>query len=598
MLSLCPPSLYALTHNQMSTMSQPNADVLVVGAGPVGLTMAAEFTRHGVSCRIIDKNSGTTDQSRALVVHARTMEAFADMGIIDEALARGHRTHGASIFADGERILHVTLDDLDTPYPFFLDLNQSDTEDILEQHLHALGVQVEWGTELVALDPVEDEVRVRLRTADGAEKTTAFPYVGACDGAHSFCRDALDLDFPGGVYPREFLLADVHVDWSQPPDEWYAYLSEKGLFFGAPLKEEGRWRLITERDVIDEDPPNKVRATSEDDGQDEPTLDDLRAALKETAPADIEVHDPVWMSFFRVHHRLLNHLRQGRILFAGDAAHLHTPLGGQGMNAGIQDAYNSAWKLALVLHGDAHDALLDSYNAERRPADEAVVEGTDRLFRTVLLRKPVPRTIRNRAARLLTAFEPIKQRLQHRMAMLTVDYRDSPIVGEDRARFFQSEGPGDAIRGMRRWRDFGAGPEPGDRAPDARFADGSSLFDVFRGTEHVLLLFAGARPDESTYRRLTAISERVAAQPGVPIRIHPVVHTDTPPSIRADDPTWSDELILDPTGEAHHRYGARADCLYLIRPDGYVGFRAQPARPDGLVEHLRSFFTGRYPAAA
>jgi 2-polyprenyl-6-methoxyphenol hydroxylase-like FAD-dependent oxidoreductase len=560
--------------------------------------MAAELARHGASCRIIDKNSGTTDQSRALVVHARTMEAFADMGIIDDALVRGHRTHGASIFADGERILHVTLDDLDTPYPFFLDLNQSDTEDILEQHLHALGVQVEWETELVALDPGEDAVRVRLRAADGAEEATAFPYIVACDGAHSFCRNALDLDFPGGVYPREFLLADVHVDWSQPPDEWYAYLSEKGLFFGAPLKEEGRWRLITERDVIGEESPNGVRATSEDDGRDEPTLDDLRAALQETAPADIEVHDPVWMSFFRVHHRLLNSLRQGRVFFAGDAAHLHTPLGGQGMNAGIQDAYNLAWKLALALHGTAPNALLDSYNAERRSADEAVVEGTDRLFRSVLLRKPVPRAIRDRAVQLLTAFESIRHRMQKRMAMLTVDYRESPIVGEDRAGFFQSEGPGDAIRGMRRWRDFGAGPEPGDRALDALLADGSSLFDVFHGTEHVLLLFAGARPDESTYRRLTAIGEQVASHPGAPVRIHPVVHSDTPPSMLAGDPTWSDELILDPTGEVHHRYGARADGLYLIRPDGYVGFRAQPARMDGLADHLRSLFTGLYPAAA
>jgi 2-polyprenyl-6-methoxyphenol hydroxylase-like FAD-dependent oxidoreductase len=570
--------------NSASPSAADPSPVLVIGAGPVGLTMASELRRHGIACRIVDKNEGTTDQSRALVVHARTLEAFADMGVVDEALDRGHRTHGASIYADGKRIIHVTLDDLETPYPFFLDLNQSDTESILEAHLGDLGGAVEWETEAVGLEPEDEGVRVRLVGPSGAEEEAAFRYVVACDGAHSFCRETLDLDFPGGIYPREFLLADVYVDWAHERDEWYAYLSEQGLFFAAPLKEEGRWRLITEREAADEARENgsAVREATEVTERDEPMLEDLRAAVEATVPVDIEVHDPVWMSYFRVHHRILDDLRAGRVFFCGDAAHLHTPLGGQGMNAGIQDAYNLAWKLALHLEGEAGETLLGSYNAERRPADAAVVENTDRLFRAVLWREPVPRALRDQAARLLTAFGPLRERLQSRMAMLTVDYRESPIVGEDRAGPLQSQGPGDAVRGMRRWNAFGAGPEPGDRAPDAYLADGDRLYDTLHGTDHVLLLFAGGDPEEDTYRRLARLADAVASDYGDLVRSSLVWPGDAPPAELSDEVP----VLFDPDGDAHHRYGARADCLYLVRPDGYVGFRAQPARAEGLQSHL------------
>lgn len=226
-------------------MSQ-NIDVLVVGAGPVGLAMAVQLARYGLSCRIIDKSPGVTDKSKALVVHSRTMEVFADMGVIDAALEKGLRCHGASIHANGERIIHLTLDDLDTPYPFFLDLNQSDTEEILYDRLKGLGVDVEWETEMTQLSQTDDNVNAIVKKPNGDTETITASYLCACDGASSFCRHALNLDFPGDSPPQEFLLADVEVDWPNSRDEWYAYLTEKGIFFAAPLAQNKRWRLITE----------------------------------------------------------------------------------------------------------------------------------------------------------------------------------------------------------------------------------------------------------------------------------------------------------------------------------------------------------------
>ncbi len=558
--------------------------ILVVGAGPVGLTMAAQLARYGVPCRIVEKNPGTTDKSKAIAVHSRTMEIFEDMGIIQNALDRGLRCEGGSIYADGDRIIHITIEDLDTPYPFILDLNQSDTEAILCEYLQSLGVDVEWQTELTNLEQNDEAVNVTMQKADGSTETISVDYVCACDGAHSFCRHALNLDFPGDAYPREFLLADVQIDWSHPRDELYAYLSEKGFMVAAPIK-GGNWRVVTES------PREKSPQEATSHGE-SPTLEDLQKVLQPIVPTSIVVSNPIWLSYFRIHRRMLNRFRVGRVFFAGDAAHIHSPVGGQGMNTGIQDAYNLAWKLGFVYQGIGQPQLLDSYDAERRPIAKNLLTETDIIFKAVLLRRPVSRAIRDRLAALLGSFEIVQHRLQRQIAMLTIDYRESPIVGEHRSGIFKSNPISDGLSIVLRWHDFGAAPNAGDRAIDATFSQGDHnqatdrLFNVLRGTSHHLILFAGANPTTTTFESLSQIWSEVERNFANNIVPHFVIHGTKKTSTLQ----WNGSLLIDPDGDFHHRYGARSNCLYLIRPDKYVGFRSQPAQLEPLLKHCARIF--------
>ena len=575
-------------------MMSEKTKVLVVGAGPVGLTMAAQLTRYGVPCRIVEKKPGITDKSKAISVHARTMEIFEDMGIIQNALDRGLRCEAMNIFADGDRIIHVTTDDLDTPYPFILNLKQSDTEAVLYEHLQSLGVEVEWQTELSNLEQNGEAVNITLQKADGSTETISVDYVCACDGAHSFCRHALNLDFLGAAYPREFLLADVQLDWSKPTNELHAYLSENGFMVTLSLT-GGYWRMIVES------PPERWRQRASSKGE-TPTLEDLQKILKQIVPTPVGVSNPVWLSYFRINCRILNRFRHGRVFFAGDAAHIHSPVGGQGMNTGIHDAYNLAWKLGLVYQGIAQPQLLDSYDAERRPIAQNLLSSTDIIFKAILLRHPVLRGIRDRFASFLGSFEFFQHRLQRKIAMLTIGYRKSPIVAEHRPGIFQLEQLGDRMPSILRWHDFGAAPKAGDRAIDATFLKGDRssgrwaapngdratdrLFNLLKGTSHHLILFTGAKPTTTTFESLSQIGSEVEQHFGNKIVPHLVIHgTEKPSALQ-----WNGSLLLDPDGNFHHRYGAHFNCLYLIRPDNYIGFRSQPAKFEPLFKHCDRIF--------
>ena len=305
-----------------------------------------------------------------------------------------------------------------------------------------------------------------------------------------------------------------------------------------------------------------------------PTLADVQRLVQERAVAEATVDDPVWIAGFHVHRRHAPHHRQGRVFLAGDAVHIHSPAGGQGMNTGLQDAYNLAWKLGLVMAGRGPETLLDSYEAEREPIVEGLLRFTDALTRVATLRNPLAAGLRNHLFGLLVQQEVVQERMANQLAELKLGYRHSPIVGRHAGSRF----------GQRRSL---AGPRPGDRAPDARplaLADGSavSLFEVFRGTHHTLLLFAGLDPEPGAVDRLDALASAVAQRYGPLIRPYLAIAAASPPP---SDPTTT-PLLLDSELSLHHRYGADAECLYLVRPDKYVGFRAQPADQDSLEGYL------------
>ncbi len=551
-------------------------EVLVVGAGPVGLTMACELARHGVPCRIVDENPGPTDQSRALGVQARTLEVFEDVGVVDEVLAEARKLHGFAAFADGRRIAHVTydLEGLETPYPFLLILPQGRTEHILAERLSSHGIEVERGTKLQAMTQDGPGVSATLVDAEGKASEVRVPWLIGCDGARSVVRKALGLSFEGAEYEESFLLADVKLDWDRPEDEITAFLAPEGQFIAFPFHEPGRWRLVLVSfgpvEAADAE-PSKVVAL-------------FQAKLHEQGHAEAVVSDPTWTSAFRIHRRVAGQFREGRCFVAGDAAHIHSPAGGQGMNTGIQDAYNLAWKLALVIRGDSPDALLDSYSAERRPVALGVIHGTDLATRIVALRNPVARAVRDRLASLVGEFDFVARRLSKVLSELDVEYRRSPIVLED---------AGGPLRvGVADAHAFHAGPRPGDRVPDVPLEppDGTDgplrLFEVLRGTKHVLLVFEGAHGVEAP-GPFEAVRDLVREHAGR-IEAHLVARGDVAPPWIA----WEGPVLLDHLGELHRHFGARGPCLYLVRPDGYLGYRAMPLDAGKLADYLRRVFVG------
>lgn len=570
----------------MTTTLDKNT-VLVVGAGPTGLTMAAELTRHGISCRIIDKKPGVTDKTKALTLQSRTMEVFEDMGIIEEVLENGRPVAGFSFYTEGKRIFHVASAELDTPYPYIMLYPQFETERSLYNHLNNLGVEVEWNTEILELHQDKGEIQVSVQHPDGTRENIEPNYLIACDGGRSFCRQALNVKLEGETFNSEFMIADLKLDWDNPPtkDEWHGYFTDQGFVLIASLDGENNWRMVTEVpwDIQD-------KSVSDSSDYEQPTFDELKKMFELLNPIpNLKLSEPNWMSRFRIHRRIIDRFRHGNVFFAGDAAHLHSPAGGQGMNTGIQDAYNLAWKLALVCRGVANSELLDSYNTERYPLSKQQVEQTDAAFKMMLLRNPVSRKIRDRLASLLLDLEPIQQRMEKRLAMLTINYRNSPIVDQYRELPLPLGNPVKEFAEFRQWRDFGEAPHAGDRAPDVTFSSNGSqkrLFEIIRGTSHKLLLFVGSynEPDfEADFKQRHSLIEQ---RYGDLIETVLINMTELPFDIEGQI-----SVVQDDDGELHQRYGAHSHCIYLIRPDGYIGYRSQPAKLELFLEYGDRLFT-------
>lgn len=560
-------------------MSSPH-QVLIVGAGPTGLTLACELLRRGARVRLIDKFAAPATTSRALAVHSRTLEVLEGLGVSAELVARGNRLHDANAYVRGQRVLRVSFDELDSPYPFVLAISQAETEALLRARLAALGGELERGVELTALAHDDAGARATVRHADGRVEELVTPWLVGCDGARSAVRKALGMAFDGGVYEERFVLADVRLAWSLPDDEFHVFLADDGPLVVAPMS-GGRKRVIA---VLAPD----------DERTEPPTLDEVQALVDARGPGGVAtVSDPVWTSRFRIHHRLVPDYRVGRVFLAGDAAHLHSPIGGQGMNTGIQDAVNLAWKLALVVQGRARPELLDSYQVERRAVAEGVVKATDRATQVATLRNPIARGLRDRLAGVLGSLEVVQRRAARQASGVAIDYASSPIVGEARSGLLSARvggRPGEDAR-VSDYLSFSSGPGPGARAPDAEVIDASwrsqQLRELFHGLGFALLLFDGQAATEEGYRTLERVARDVVVRTGDLVRPYIVVPRAERDLVERPGPLhWEGPVLLDPEGAAHHRYGAAAECLYLIRPDGYVSFRSQPARIDGLLAHL------------
>ncbi|MFE3542585.1 FAD-dependent monooxygenase [Nocardia sp. NPDC059177] len=532
-------------------------DVLIVGAGPVGLAAAIEVVRRGVRCRIVDALTEPPHYAKAVGIQPRTLELFEAMDILREVFDAGIVLRGQIVYVNGAEADRLELA-LPPEVPFgFLGLPQYETERILRQHLASLGTRVERGVRLTGFTQDDDGVDAVLTGPDGAH-TLRTRYLVGCDGAHSTVRKTLGLSFEGAAFAEQYMLGDVELDWSQPHGYNIRSMHRTDgvtddVLVCIPLPGRQRYRVSMRV-------PPELETSGDGDRIEHglatgpgPSLRDIQSVLDRLAPEPTTASHLRWSSLFRISHRIVDSYGRGRVFVAGDAAHIHPPTGAQGMNTGIQDAHNLAWKLALAVAEVAAPSLLASYDAERRPVGTEVVD----------------RTVRD-AEEGVGAGESDPERVLLREAQLLIDYRDSPIV---------TESPTGA-----------AAPTAGSRAPDAigltrdGVASAFRLFPLLAGPDHTLLWYAGDTCDAAALGEI----ERHVTLLGKLTDDHLDTYLLATPEA-AVAPTIL-PVIRDSDGDFARHYHCAPGAAYLVRPDGYLGYAASPAAADDLVRHLGATF--------
>jgi 2-polyprenyl-6-methoxyphenol hydroxylase-like FAD-dependent oxidoreductase len=506
------------------------SDVLIIGAGPTGLVLALWLTRLGVKARIIDQTAVPGTTSRALAIQARTLELYRQLGLTDAVLTGGHRVPAVNLWVRGRPAARIAFQavgaDL-TPYSFLEIFPQDRHEQLLLERLGDLGVSVERETELAEFTEAGGLIAARLRRSDGAEERCEARYLAGCDGARSRVRERLGIGFPGGTYRQLFYVADI--DGGGPPcdGELHVDLDEADFLAVFPLADAGRARLV-----------GAVRDARADQAE---TLAFADVSTRAMHNLKLEVHRVNWFSTYHVHHRVAAEFSRGRAFLLGDAAHVHSPVGGQGMNTGIGDAINLAWKLAAVLAGGAPESLLASYQAERIAFARRLVATTDRVFSFVTADGGIADFVRTRLApRLIpkaTTFAPVREFLFRTVSQITLNYRGSAL----------SSGSAGAVRG-------------GDRLPWVRHGDvdNFTLLEAPGWQAHVY---------GEASERLAAWCERAR------LPLHVLPHRG-----------------------AHQAAGLARDALYLLRPDTYVAL-ADPRGDPGALERYFSAREFRLPLA-
>jgi 2-polyprenyl-6-methoxyphenol hydroxylase-like FAD-dependent oxidoreductase len=525
---------------------QGETEVLVVGAGPVGLMAAGELARRGVGVRVIEKATERSPLSKALVVQPRTLETMDLIGLAEEFVRSGYPAPGLNVgLGSGKKPISVEMRGLDTRFPYLLVLPQAETEEILEARLGEHGVAIERGVEFVGVEQSDsDYVVSRVRLSDGSEERVRSRYLIGCDGAHSAVRHAVGLPFEGTNYDSVIFLADVKIDGEEfVKSRITNFTSRRGFVSVLPFL--GEYSRIFAVDFA-----KQHRAPNE-----ELTLPDLQNTVDAIVPMKLTIREPRWLTRFYAPSRQVPTKCVGRVFLAGDAAHAHSPAGGQGMNTGLQDAFNLTWKLAMVLRGDAPEELLASYDAERHPVDARIQRETDMMLRSFLLRNPALKAARDLAARTLIPLRPVQRRLAGDLSGVGVNYRFTKGAREDRQRGL----PAGTIR-------------TGDRVPDLELWDvrrpSVRLYELLREPGYALFVFASATRLGAYRRSLDALVRVVKdTYGGEVVRPYVVLDEGTPEAVEVEAP-----VLIDFKGQFRGKLGAGHGSVLLVRPDGYVAF--------------------------
>ena len=500
----------------------PNTDVLIVGAGPTGLVLALSLTTLGVRVRIIDKTEGPGTTSRAIIMHARNLEFYRQLGIVDKAVEAGLQWTAANLWVSGKRVAQVQLGNVGgdiSRYPYMLIYPQDQQENMLIEQLERLGVRVERQAELISFESSNDGVKAQIKAPDGAIQTCEARYLAGCDGAHSKVREELGTGFPGGAYADVFYVADVLGEGPPVNGRMHVTLDDADFLVVFPMKQQGSVRLVG---AVRRDPGKAGNIRWEDVSQ------------RIIEHLNLKVREVRWFSTYHVHHRVAAAFRRGPVFLLGDAAHIHSPVGGQGMNTGIGDAVNLAWKLAAVLQGRIDPAALDTYETERIAFARKLVKTTDRAFEFVTARGSIARRVRLTLIPFLLPklfkLRSARRRLFRMVSQVGIRYRDSWL----------SWGSAGRVKG-------------GDRLPWIKL-------------------------DEAVDKR----EDNYACLETLDWQVH--CYGNLTPAVRTA--CEMRRLKLEPFAwrSSMRRIGLKKAAVYLIRPDGYIGL-AEPAGDAGMLEH-------------
>ena len=441
-----------------------NTDVLIVGAGPTGLSLACQLLRHGIDFVIVEKNEGVTPYSKAIGVHARTLEIYEQLNLAQQAVKQGTIAGKARLLVDGEVRGELDFSHIGqglSSYPYVLMLEQSKNERLLHEYLQSNGREVQWQTELQSFDQSDSVVTAKLQSADGTASTVEAKYLVGCDGPKSLVRHTLGLGFSGSTFERTFYVADAQVDWKFTHDAMHACLAKESFCLFFPLKGEKRYRIVG---VF----PDEFAKDAGD-----VLYEEIEARIKELAKLDLDIHDVEWFSTYKVHTRHAERFSKGRCFLAGDSAHIHSPAGGQGMNTGIQDGYNLAWKLALVLRRVANEKLLNTYNEERLANAKNLLRTTDRMFGIAAGEEWWLSFIRLNIfpplAKYVFTLDSVKSFLFPIVSQIGINYRDSSLSRHDGDESLKAKA--------------------GDRVP-YHVIDGASIYDRLRQPKFHLIRFS------------------------------------------------------------------------------------------------------------
>ncbi len=542
-------------------MNANQTEILVIGAGPTGLTLACLCHRLGLDTRIIDKNSGPSKTSKAIGLQYRVSEILALMGVADRFVKAGGSPTPVNIYHGSRKLVTFNFDlgnrqsgkEAFAPRPILIP--QSETERLLGDLLRERGGTIEWNTEWVDFFQDVDSVRSRLRLADGSEEWISSKYLISCEGAHSAVRKQANILFKGKTYPLAFVIADIDIDWQLNHNENHVWMHQDGSFAALPLpSRENQWRLFFE--ISDKTP-----------SVGEPTLSQIQQLIEtRTENSDLKARNPEWLSEFRLSCRMVDRYRSDRVFLAGDAAHIHSPTGGQGITTGVQDAINLGWKLGRVLHG-APSSLLDTYQEERLPKAKEVLSETNRITTVFFAAGGVMRLLRDHLILPVLRMKSVQKRMFGKLSQLHVNYRKSTLSQQDTG-----------------WRTSGL--RSGDRAPDVVFefcnsGKRISLFELLQNYRPVVIIGRDPRLEE----------KEVASLMDALINLDTEAYfLETQTASRSLN---SERCIKDLHGDFSEFYGLKQEFLLVIRPDGHIGLIQQPVDMTSLRTYFKKISSGR-----